>query len=408
MDQSPDGLEVLRGSSTYVYDGNWKLQTENGADGYHVTAVHWNYAATTSRRKEGAAEIGVAFGFNAIAIVQCGAHTLGGWALGAERPFSEEARTNERYTVLEPSGSVVTHELHRAATSKEGAHRLNIQAGDLRQDRLEVVLRERQRQFADKLSAAGAQALAEAISRLLAGGIIPGHPSSATHATIGKRFANGKGWLPIGERSTEDGRRAKLARGCGVAGIGDDQRHTTLSAGLHHGHHHAGMHGAEARVGETVADAAYRLGINIPLDCRDGACGTCKCRVESGTYDGGSYIEDALTEEEAASGLALACQARPKTDLVVAIPAASTACKIRPQSFETVLRGVERLSETSFAFTLDQPDGLAFLPGQYVNLRVPGTEQRRSYSFSSAPGADALSFLVRDIPGGLMSGWAAS
>ena len=52
VDQSPDGLEVLRGSSTYVYDGNWKLQTENGADGYHVSAVHWNYAATTSRRKE--------------------------------------------------------------------------------------------------------------------------------------------------------------------------------------------------------------------------------------------------------------------------------------------------------------------------------------------------------------------
>ncbi|OYX14545.1 MAG: benzoate 1,2-dioxygenase large subunit [Rhizobiales bacterium 32-66-8] len=52
VDQSPDGLEVLRGASTYVYDGNWKLQTENGADGYHVTATHWNYAATTSRRKE--------------------------------------------------------------------------------------------------------------------------------------------------------------------------------------------------------------------------------------------------------------------------------------------------------------------------------------------------------------------
>jgi benzoate/toluate 1,2-dioxygenase alpha subunit len=52
VDQSPDGLEVLRGTSTYCYDGNWKLQTENGADGYHVSAVHWNYAATTNRRKE--------------------------------------------------------------------------------------------------------------------------------------------------------------------------------------------------------------------------------------------------------------------------------------------------------------------------------------------------------------------
>ncbi|MBS7349061.1 MAG: benzoate 1,2-dioxygenase large subunit [Comamonas sp.] len=51
VDQSPDGLEVLRGSSTYMYEGNWKLQAENGADGYHVTAVHWNYAATQAQRK---------------------------------------------------------------------------------------------------------------------------------------------------------------------------------------------------------------------------------------------------------------------------------------------------------------------------------------------------------------------
>jgi benzoate/toluate 1,2-dioxygenase alpha subunit len=53
VDQSPEGLEVLRGASTYVYDGNWKVQAENGADGYHVSAVHWNYAATTSRRSTG-------------------------------------------------------------------------------------------------------------------------------------------------------------------------------------------------------------------------------------------------------------------------------------------------------------------------------------------------------------------
>jgi benzoate/toluate 1,2-dioxygenase alpha subunit len=53
VDQSPDGVEVLRGSSTYTYDGNWKVQAENGADGYHVSATHWNYAATTSRRGTG-------------------------------------------------------------------------------------------------------------------------------------------------------------------------------------------------------------------------------------------------------------------------------------------------------------------------------------------------------------------
>ncbi|MEI8077864.1 MAG: benzoate 1,2-dioxygenase large subunit [Betaproteobacteria bacterium] len=52
VDQSVDGLEVLKGASTYTFNGNWKLQAENGADGYHVSAVHWNYAATTNHRKE--------------------------------------------------------------------------------------------------------------------------------------------------------------------------------------------------------------------------------------------------------------------------------------------------------------------------------------------------------------------
>ncbi len=52
VDQADEGLEVLRGSSTYTYDGNWKLQAENGADGYHVSAVHWNYVATTAHRTD--------------------------------------------------------------------------------------------------------------------------------------------------------------------------------------------------------------------------------------------------------------------------------------------------------------------------------------------------------------------
>ena len=52
VDQAPDGLEVIRGNSSYIYDGNWKLQMENGCDGYHVSSVHWNYSATMGRRKE--------------------------------------------------------------------------------------------------------------------------------------------------------------------------------------------------------------------------------------------------------------------------------------------------------------------------------------------------------------------
>ena len=155
---------------------------------------------------------------------------------------------------------------------------------------------------------------------------------------------------------------------------------------------------------ETIADASYRVGINIPLDCRDGACGTCKALVESGSYDGGDYIEDALTDEEAAQGYGLACQIRPKSDLVLRIAASADACKTRPATHAAEIASLTRLSDTTTVFSVRVGAGpLAFLPGQYVNIQVPGSEQKRSYSFSSPPGATEAEFLVRNIPGGLMT-----
>lgn len=53
VDQAPEGIEVLAGNSTYIFDGNWKMQMENGCDGYHVSSVHANYAQTMSRRADG-------------------------------------------------------------------------------------------------------------------------------------------------------------------------------------------------------------------------------------------------------------------------------------------------------------------------------------------------------------------
>ncbi|WP_068802557.1 aromatic ring-hydroxylating oxygenase subunit alpha [Immundisolibacter cernigliae] len=50
VDQSPDGLEVLRGSTSYTFRGNWKVHAENGLDGYHVSTVHANYIGMVTRR----------------------------------------------------------------------------------------------------------------------------------------------------------------------------------------------------------------------------------------------------------------------------------------------------------------------------------------------------------------------
>ena len=162
----------------------------------------------------------------------------------------------------------------------------------------------------------------------------------------------------------------------------------------------------EATGHETVADAAYRQGINIPLDCRDGACGTCKCKAESGRYDlGDNFIEDALSEDEISEGYVLTCQMRAESDCVIRIPASSQLCKTEQASFEAAISDVRQLSASTIALSIkgEALSRLAFLPGQYVNLKVPGSEQSRAYSFSSLQKDGEVSFLIRNVPGGLMS-----
>ncbi|WP_369986756.1 benzoate 1,2-dioxygenase electron transfer component BenC [Pseudomonas xanthosomatis] len=162
---------------------------------------------------------------------------------------------------------------------------------------------------------------------------------------------------------------------------------------------------------ETVADAAYRQGINIPLDCRDGACGTCKCKAESGRYAlGDNFIDDALSQDEIAEGYVLTCQMRAESDCVVRIPASSQLCKTEQASFEAAISEVRQLSVSTIALSIkgEALSQLAFLPGQYVNLKVPGSEQSRAYSFSSLQKDGEVSFLIRNVPGGLMSHFLTS
>ncbi len=157
--------------------------------------------------------------------------------------------------------------------------------------------------------------------------------------------------------------------------------------------------------GELLCDAAYRARINIPLDCRDGACGTCKAHCESGSFEMGAYIDDALAPDEAAAGGVLTCQMRPTSDCLVRIPASSAACKTSAATMEAVVTRINRESPTTVTFSLRADGAMDFLPGQYVNLQVPGTGEHRAYSFSSMPGKAEVSFLIRDVPEGLMSGF---
>ncbi|OMQ21065.1 benzoate 1,2-dioxygenase electron transfer component BenC [Serratia oryzae] len=162
---------------------------------------------------------------------------------------------------------------------------------------------------------------------------------------------------------------------------------------------------------EKVLDAAYRQKINLPMDCSDGVCGTCKCHCEQGEYSlGDDYLAEALSEQEAQRRFVLTCQMVPQSDCVIDVPMASTRCKTGSEEFSASLVAATPLSDSAIEFSLqlDDADGIAFLPGQYVNIEVPGSGASRAYSFSSLPGKQQVSFLLRNVPGGLMSSYLTS
>jgi ferredoxin-NADP reductase/DMSO/TMAO reductase YedYZ heme-binding membrane subunit len=72
---------------------------------------------------------------------------------------------------------------------------------------------------------------------------------------------------------------------------------------------------AELPTDVTVLEAAERVGVDIPFECRSGICGQCRTTLLSGrvTMD----VQDALTAADRTNGLILACQARARRDIEV-------------------------------------------------------------------------------------------
>lgn len=65
----------------------------------------------------------------------------------------------------------------------------------------------------------------------------------------------------------------------------------------------------------TVLDVSEDVGVNIDYSCREGYCGVCKTKVLRGRVT--MAVEDALTPEDKAANIILACQAKSKENIEV-------------------------------------------------------------------------------------------
>ena len=69
--------------------------------------------------------------------------------------------------------------------------------------------------------------------------------------------------------------------------------------------------------GDTLLGALLSAGVVFPFSCQAGNCGTCKRELVAGEVHELPYSEQALSPEERARGLVLACRSQPWGDTVV-------------------------------------------------------------------------------------------
>ena len=155
----------------------------------------------------------------------------------------------------------------------------------------------------------------------------------------------------------------------------------------------------EVDAGESVLEAALRQQVKLAHECTFGGCGTCRIKLVEGSV-GYEEFPMALTPQEEQQGYALACQARPRSDLVVSVATALEGVSA-PQRCTAIVREVRGLGAEVANLRLELPGcpALDYLPGQYMNVHLDdGTH--RSFSMASMPDARRVDFHVRRIPGG--------
>ncbi len=143
---------------------------------------------------------------------------------------------------------------------------------------------------------------------------------------------------------------------------------------------------------ETVLAAALREGLVIAYSCRSGTCGTCKGKLIEGAVDYGTYQEQAMTEAERRAGMALFCQAKPLSDLLIQAREIGTAVKgmqIRMMPARVMKMTLAAPDVMVLDLKLPSNEKFLFLAGQYVDLLLR-SGVRRSFSMANAPEDDAF------------------
>ena len=153
---------------------------------------------------------------------------------------------------------------------------------------------------------------------------------------------------------------------------------------------------------ETLLAGGIRQGVGLPYGCKDGACGSCKCKKISGTVVHGNHQDKALSAAEEAAGMVLTCCATATSDLVLESRQVSLEGALPVRKMPARISSLVHTSPDVIQLQLQLPasESFQYRAGQYLDVLLRDGA-RRSYSMANAPHTGpTLELHIRHMPGG--------
>lgn len=163
-----------------------------------------------------------------------------------------------------------------------------------------------------------------------------------------------------------------------------------------------------ANADEALLAAAIRQGMGLPYGCKDGACGSCKCKMIEGSVTHGPHQLKALSPEEEARGFILTCCAVAHSDIVIESRQVTDESAYPIKKMPSRVSALARASHDVMVLRLQLPAGEPFKyhAGQYVEFLLRDGV-RRAYSMGNAPHTQAqipgIELHIRHMPGGVFT-----
>ena len=155
---------------------------------------------------------------------------------------------------------------------------------------------------------------------------------------------------------------------------------------------------------ETVLHGAFRQGLMLMHGCKEGQCAACKSFLLDGEVDLEKYSTFALNDMEKEEGWTLLCRAHAESDLEVELinydeemlrdGIALQTKQVRVATLEALTHDIKRLVLSGAE--------LDYKPGQYVDIKIPGSDEVRSFSMANLPG-EQLELMIKLYPDGKFS-----